>query len=550
MSVVILSNIGDRDVYCAADGQEPKTFEGNRLSPRVHGRDLLDQLMKGATTIERFTAPIIDKARDFLEGPGIAHDQDIIRWLLFFTDQDMNDESKADRDKDTLYFARIIHKRYHNGYQYNREDEENELRGNGYIACNCEDTAERIDLVKIEAPPHQYADCFDFYKKKLKDLFAEEINKDGFRPFVVAAGGTPACNTGLLLASIGLFEDRTRQIYVPHGQDAHEIGFGELVLRDYRLARIRSHLDNYQFAAALQVIDELKKGSQPTSKLDTAYLLTYSADRRINFDFPIAKALFNKAKSEIESIESIVNSVNELSDQLEKLYPGPGKKSGSRENAGTDEQGKAFVEECYWHVIMALQHEKLVKLVDAWHRFDEKSVILALVLFDSRLNGIEVRGNSSAIKGKLAKLGMNNIIKKANGFGLALEVLNQICAENGAGCPDRLGPEKSDEKKERLDILIDLKKSRKKCEYLRAARNDFVHELKPVTEESLKKKRCPDGNVNEVNFLQNDIVQATSTVFRKLLGRKLPIKEDRYKNNPFAKNGKLILHLLDEAIIE
>lgn len=237
---VLLANVGVRDVL---------RDEEKIASPRGEGKAILDDL---AGQRERLSFPLLAPTLDFV----LRARGRIERCVLFATDNPST-ASPSHRENDTLNFAEIIKRAL---------GEETAYRG-----------IFSIHHLKDLNPSH-YDQCYAYYQSALRKPSA---GGDYERVYVLASGGTPAMNLGLLVAAIEQFGDRCIPLYLQQGE-SHPIrlNLGQQ-LRQATLKRVAaSHVRRYQFAAAADVLRDMDAAG-------LGALAEYAA-ARLNFDWDTA----------------------------------------------------------------------------------------------------------------------------------------------------------------------------------------------------------------------------------------------------------------------
>jgi hypothetical protein len=244
--VALFANVGNRDVF--RNGEPVR-------EPRSAGENLLKEL---STVQDQLTLPLLGPALRYL----LRVEHRIDRVVLFATDQPATTDERH-RATDTLHFAEIAQRL---------------IEGPGWSSGDPRATPFR-GLVTIRllqnVNPALYDEAYDFYCQSLPH---RKIGGSVSHAYVLASGGTPAMNLGLLVAAVERFP-QCDPLYLREGaRQPQPLNLGEQ-LRQGTLRRVAlSHLRRYQFAAAGDVIAELK--DRPFEKALAAY-----AAARLNFDW-------------------------------------------------------------------------------------------------------------------------------------------------------------------------------------------------------------------------------------------------------------------------
>lgn len=277
METVMLANVGVRDVR----------LDGELLqSPREDGQRLLGE-WPGIGP--RISLPLIE--------PLIAFVKDRWRWpeavVLFATDQPSSAPAEH-RARDTVHCAELAKRLLNDRYK--------ELKGKVFVRATRDEN------------PALYDEALSYFRRTLRSTG---------RPFggateaiVCPVGGTPAMNTGLLLAAAERFGVRCWAVYLPEGAARPvRMNIGEALYRA-RLVRLAGdHLASHQFAAATRVMAEM--GLEETA---VPMALAESCLRRLNFDFEGAAAALEAAYSGAEPAQRRL--MERLSDEARRLATG------------------------------------------------------------------------------------------------------------------------------------------------------------------------------------------------------------------------------------
>lgn len=254
MKSIVFCNVGNRDIVVAgesqADSRAPARLRGKRLNENVKAYQ------------EQISLPIITPALSYLlerhqEGTGTV--------VLIGTDQpDTHLNNQPDvygvpfRDKDTIWYAHTA-ARWLKG-QYNTKQ------------------VERFKAEQVQVNPSLYDEAMTAYGRLLQPYAETEVETC----YVVAVGGTPACNTALLLQAVRLFGERCRTIYVPEGERPYALQIGRQIWEVMQENTAAAFLRRYDFAAADPLLAQ--RGVPTALQAINSY-----ARLRLDFDFETAQ---------------------------------------------------------------------------------------------------------------------------------------------------------------------------------------------------------------------------------------------------------------------
>jgi len=194
------------------------------------------------------------------------------------------------RDKDTVHFARLIERRYR----------EIHAQQPGKIGTST-----------VRANPALYDETMVAY-----DRIVGHLAEAGYSTcYVITAGGTPACNTALLLQAVRYFGENCRTVYLPEGGEPYELSIGQQMLDTFREATALDYLDTCNFAAALPLLERLR--------LEEGILaLARYAQHRLYFDFDTAQqALLAGMRQSMGELRRFLDSLRHDLDLLQDRNP-------------------------------------------------------------------------------------------------------------------------------------------------------------------------------------------------------------------------------------
>ena len=239
---LLLANVGNRDLMLASQEIRPA---------RTKGQEILDRF---AEHRKELSLPIL--------GPVIRSIQDDdpetqVDLVLFCTNQEGAEEKF--QVNDTLLFGECIKKL---------------LSGQRPVG--------KVTLREIRTNPNLYDSMFHHFSEELARWQGRHDEYE--KVFVSLAGGIPACNMMLCLQAVRVFGERCIPSYPVEGSErAVPLQIGSQLLESAKRDIVRQRLENYEYAAAAALLDDLGLKLQA----DVARLALY----RLNFDFRRAKAL-------------------------------------------------------------------------------------------------------------------------------------------------------------------------------------------------------------------------------------------------------------------
>ncbi|GAB4458753.1 MAG: hypothetical protein OHK0041_23450 [Anaerolineales bacterium] len=309
MSILVLTNIGSRDVLLKGEEIRPARDEGKRLSEEYD------------SCAAQLSFPIVEPVLRYLLD---RHPSEVIDLYLFGTDQD----NPKFQSTDTLYFTRLMARRLP------------EVLGKGV-------RAQAVDVQGIN--PSYYDLAFESYGRLLADLPETEISAC----YVALAGGIPACNTALLLQGVRRYGDRLQVIYTPMGGEPIPIRAGKQILDSFREAAVLQNLKQLNFANVLPLLRDLRVSP------GLIHLAEYAA-RRLEFDFQAARQSLEEALA--HGSDEIRNFIGEkLRHELDSLLG----ETDSRTRLVT------LLHELNWNAAICWQRRRYADFLARVYRFQE-----------------------------------------------------------------------------------------------------------------------------------------------------------------------------------
>ena len=316
MTVLLLANVGSRDVLLRGQDESP-------YPTRPKGQALFKRY---DAVKEGLLFPILDPGLDFVlaqEGGQVD------RMVLIGTDQPAEgDALKTDkygvpfRDKDTVHFARLIERYY-------RKTRTPQLG--------------KVGVSTVRANPALYDETMVAY-----DRIVGRLAEAGYDTcYVIATGGTPACNTALLLQAVRYFGENCRTVYLPEGGEPYELSIGRQMLDTFREATALEYLDAGNFAAALPLLERLR--------IEEGILaLARYAQYRLYFDFDTAhRTLLEGIRQSMGALRHFLDSLRHDLDPLRDQHP------------------DALLRELYFNARITFSQGRYVDFLGRMFRFEE-----------------------------------------------------------------------------------------------------------------------------------------------------------------------------------
>ena len=313
MKNLVLCNIGARDVQLSEGG----TLLELR-PPRSQGRKVLNEYPDYAG---RIVLPILEPALRFVLQ---STPQETCNVVLFGTDQKEGEYLETD----TLYFADIAAKRVAELFPFSAESR-----------------------LLERANPAFYDETFELFGRLLPEFALGAYN----RCFVILAGGTPACNSALLLQGVRLFGSSLQAVYIPPKKDALLLRIGRQIGTAFQEAAAIDHLNRLDFANALPGMEEI--GADPGLKA----LVKYAA-QRFAFDFPSARQSLQTAVR--DGNRTVREFCDTLRHNLDRLPAG---------DDATDDL-PVLIEELHWNAVITYQHRRYADFLGRVYRFQEATL--------------------------------------------------------------------------------------------------------------------------------------------------------------------------------
>lgn len=343
MGVCLISNVGQRDLQ----------QQGEPLNPRELRKTCRELLNQFDGLQAELGAPMIEASLRLI----LNSVDRVDTVVLLATDQ--KDETHLSGD--TIVAAEVIKKLL----EFRFKDKEGKAQ------------IQQVRIIKVQDAPNDYDVMMDFY---LKSVIPLKALRDAEKVYLLCTGGTPACNTALMLNGVNGFLDRAEVLYVREKEEyASATSVGAQILEHHKKNSLRSLLENYDFNA----IASSEGYDEPVRELARA------AAARMNFDFQNALFLLNKLKKNI-ALLPYKEPTELLVKQLMKL-------------AGRSPDFNAVMEDLYWSAILKWQRDECADFLGrVWRLYEATMVHLASEII-SGVNGKNDKEDTKALEAWLDK---------------------------------------------------------------------------------------------------------------------------------------------------
>ncbi len=291
MTVLLLANVGNRDVQLRDPSLLPESLQGQRIPARTLGEELLSNLGRYADALEY---PLIGvSVRWLLEHEDVNPEELYVH--LFASNQPQPPVTpEGEWLKDSAPLARVIQRfLIDGGLEWTEETED---------AGKLHTESRRLRLPKRQVRIHYIPGNPANYKNTL-DHFRQELGRmtrwveEGDNVYLEVTGGTPAMTSMMIISGVDVFGQQARTLYVERGADRpYCLGVGRRLFSRHVHATLCTQLDLYAYAAAGATFQEQGHLVAPNAERQAliAALLEY-ADRRLAFDFDRARDAISAA---------------------------------------------------------------------------------------------------------------------------------------------------------------------------------------------------------------------------------------------------------------
>lgn len=289
MRVLCLCNVGTTDILL--DGRPLPRPRDDGAALLLEGKGLRaarghDGDSDWLSFRNSLSFPIIAPVLDYI----VARHDSVSALVLFATDQDRSRAGDEHWQRDTASYGEFIRWWLLHGADPRPEVGKIEVKKLGGIN------------------PSMYDEAYECYGPMVARLDSPEVE----RAYVVLAGGTPACNTALILHTVRVFQERCEALYVPDGGGPAPLNIGRQLVDQTLGSIIEERLQTLDFTAALALME--RQGHHSGLCALVAY-----ASHRAEFDFEESQASLEEAFRRSADRPRVRAFLAELGDPLEPL---------------------------------------------------------------------------------------------------------------------------------------------------------------------------------------------------------------------------------------
>jgi len=281
MTVLLLANVGNRDVWLSDPSLLPESLQSRPLPARKLGAELIANFDRYAAAIQ---LPLIGVAlRWLLEHEGVSPDALYVH--LFASDQAAPPITPQNEWlKDTIRCAEVVQRLLMNsGLEWTAQVERDGKRHKERQHLRL--PKRQVHVHTIPGNPADYKNVLDYFDRELPRL-AQRIGADD-KVYLEVSGGTPAMTSMLIAAGVDAFGQRAHTLYVePYTDQPYRVGIGRRFFSRRARVTLHAQLELHAYVTAAATLDREKDLITPNSDLQAllAALLDY-AGRRLAFDF-------------------------------------------------------------------------------------------------------------------------------------------------------------------------------------------------------------------------------------------------------------------------
>ncbi len=281
MTVVLLANVGNRDVQLTDRSALPESLRDGPLPARMLGEELLANL---AGYRDHLAYPMIGvTVRWLIEEQAVSPDDLYVH--LFATDQPEEATPRPLWLQDTVDLARIIQRCLVDGLPTLASPSRGRL------------AKSHVRLHTIRSNPAHYRLMLETFTEHFDDLRRHLGPED--EVFLEVTGGTPAMTSMMIVAGANTFGQQARAIYIQPGDDEPErVGVLQAFFRRQARASLALQIGLYAYETAYATFTNQADLITPNVDQQSlvASLLRY-AGRRLAFDFERAREALSTAKA-------------------------------------------------------------------------------------------------------------------------------------------------------------------------------------------------------------------------------------------------------------
>ena len=241
---LFFANIGSRDIL----------LNGNKIIPsRTEGENIYNSLQEYKSEIQ---FPILNPALNYIFDQDVDN---IDQMVIFVTDQ----SDKQFKSGDTIYFGKIIKQ---------------------ILPKIFKSKIKKISLQVLQDEVNYYDSMFSYYRNYFNEIQYADVDK----VFVLATGGIPACNMGLIFHSIDYYQDKVISLYVSEKtRKIIKINMGKQLFDHFYKKAMQNYLASYDYPA----ITTFKQSDKNIA------FLAQAAQHRLNFNFDTALQCLHNYRS-------------------------------------------------------------------------------------------------------------------------------------------------------------------------------------------------------------------------------------------------------------
>ncbi|HOJ31921.1 MAG TPA: hypothetical protein PKY35_04730 [Candidatus Hydrogenedentes bacterium] len=320
MKICIIANVGQRDLMI--DG---KPLPSEKL--REYSKEINEnyESQKG-----RLSAPLLEPAMNLILNE--FDNKTEIKMTLIATNQEDLNFQKGD----TIYCAKVLEKLLKAKFS--------------------KKTSLDIRIRELKSPPNMYDAMIPCYMGWAQSRKFQTENAD--RVYLICTGGTPACNTALLLAGISVFRHKCEAIYInERDKNPYPLQVGKQVLGLYRKERLNALLKRHDFAGI----------AADTEQAQEVRDVAGAAAARLNFDFEKMKRHLAPLVRE-PFLRSLIGSLWDEANTLTK----------------NDCERVKKLRELYWNAVLKWEAEECADFLGRVFRLREEALRVGV----ERVSGI------------------------------------------------------------------------------------------------------------------------------------------------------------------
>ena len=165
----------------------------------------------------------------------------------------------------------------------------------------------QIRIEPIESNPADYANALEFQHQTLdtlKSRLDRNYGEDGYRVYLEVSGGTPAMCSMLIVTGAEVFGKNVTTLYLDRSSDIpNQIDISRALYSRQARSSFKQQLSIYAYGVATKTLQDQEEFILTDSKKSKVMsALVQYADRRLSFDFDMARQHLSKAQTSITGI--------------------------------------------------------------------------------------------------------------------------------------------------------------------------------------------------------------------------------------------------------